>query len=94
MEENLPEECGNYISPNVSDSEESDGFDDAAQGDDSPNDDVGRMGVTTEDGDDTMDMDDEVPGTVVVLHEDKKYYATAEEVYCADVKTLVIDEDA
>ena len=30
----------------------------------------------------------------VVLHEDKKYYATAEEVYGQDVETLVMDEDA
>ena len=29
----------------------------------------------------------------VVLHEDKKYYPTAEEVYGAGVETLVQDED-
>ena len=94
MEENLSEECGNYISPNVSNSEESDRSNDAAQGDDSPNDDVDRIGVTTQDKVDTVGMDDGVPSTAVVLHEDKRYYAAAEEAYCADVKTLVIDKDA
>ena len=33
-------------------------------------------------------------GTQVVLHEDKKYYSTAEEVYGQNVETLVMDEDA
>ena len=30
----------------------------------------------------------------VVLHEDKKYYPTAEEVYGPDTETLVMEEDA
>ncbi len=30
----------------------------------------------------------------VVLHEDKKYYPTAEEVYGPDVETIVQEEDA
>ena len=30
----------------------------------------------------------------VVLHEDKKYYPTAEEVYGPDVETMVQEEDA
>ena len=34
------------------------------------------------------------PGTDIVLHEDKKYYPTAEEVYGPDVETLVMEEDA
>lgn len=32
--------------------------------------------------------------SAVVLHEHKKYYPTAEEVYGADVETLVQEEDA
>jgi hypothetical protein len=55
---------------------------------------VDRIGVTTEDKVDTVDMDDGVPSTAVVLPEDKKYYAAAEEAYCADVKTLIISKDA
>lgn len=30
----------------------------------------------------------------IVLHEDKKYYPTAEEVYGPDVETIVQEEDA
>lgn len=33
-------------------------------------------------------------GNQVVLHEDKRYYATAEEVYGADVEAMVQEEDA
>jgi U5 small nuclear ribonucleoprotein component len=33
-------------------------------------------------------------GNQVVLHEDKKYYATAAETYGEDVETMVQDEDA
>ncbi|KAI9359322.1 P-loop containing nucleoside triphosphate hydrolase protein [Zopfochytrium polystomum] len=35
----------------------------------------------------------EPTGSAIVLHEDKKYYPTAEEVYGPDVETLVQDED-
>ena len=35
-----------------------------------------------------------IPQNQVVLHEDKKYYASAVEVYGEDVETLVMEEDA
>lgn len=34
------------------------------------------------------------PENAIVLHEDKKYYPTAEEVYGPDTETLVMEEDA
>ncbi|KAK8858507.1 hypothetical protein IAR55_002734 [Kwoniella newhampshirensis] len=37
---------------------------------------------------------DGTAGNQVVLHEDKKYYATAEETYGADVEAMVQEEDA
>ncbi|RLV91127.1 hypothetical protein DV515_00014201 [Chloebia gouldiae] len=37
--------------------------------------------------------DEEHPGMEVVLHEDKKYYPTAEEVYGPEVETIVQEED-
>jgi U5 small nuclear ribonucleoprotein component len=40
------------------------------------------------------DGKDEDMETAVVLHEDKKYYPTAEEVYGPDVETIVQEEDA
>lgn len=53
-------------------------------------------GLQLEDDDDDDDMgehDDEHPGMEVVLHEDKKYYPTAEEVYGPEVETIVQEED-
>ncbi|ORX88712.1 P-loop containing nucleoside triphosphate hydrolase protein [Basidiobolus meristosporus CBS 931.73] len=37
---------------------------------------------------------DEIPRNQIVLHEDKSYYPSAEEVYGEDVETLVQEEDA
>lgn len=39
------------------------------------------------------DMEDNLE-TAVVLHEDKKYYPTADEVYGKETETLVMEEDA
>ncbi|KAB5591958.1 U5 small nuclear ribonucleoprotein component [Ceratobasidium theobromae] len=41
-----------------------------------------------------MELDDAPKHRAVVLHEDKKYYPSAEEVYGPDVETLVQEEDA
>lgn len=51
-----------------------------------------------EDGPGDMQMTlhgvDGTAGNQVVLHEDKRYYATAQEVYGEDVETMVQEEDA
>jgi U5 small nuclear ribonucleoprotein component len=39
-------------------------------------------------------LPDEGPSNAVILHEDKQYYPTAQQVYGADVETLVQEEDA
>ncbi len=46
-------------------------------------------GVAVDDEDDEQGM-----STAVVLHEDKKYYPTAEEIYGEGVEALVMEEDA
>lgn len=46
-----------------------------------------------DDEDDVGDHDEDHPGMEVVLHEDKKYYPTAEEVYGPEVETIVQEED-
>lgn len=33
-------------------------------------------------------------GNEIILHEDKQYYTDAEKVYGADVRVLVMEEDA
>jgi len=40
-----------------------------------------------------MEVDDEGPSNAVVLHEDKQYYPTAQQVYGRDVETMVEEED-
>lgn len=44
--------------------------------------------------DDDNVIDDEKAARAVVLHEDKRYYPTALEVYGPDVETIVQEEDA
>ncbi|KAI1398796.1 P-loop containing nucleoside triphosphate hydrolase protein [Hypoxylon fuscum] len=45
-------------------------------------------------GQELMELDDEGPSNAVILHEDKQYYPTAQQVYGADVETMVQEEDA
>ncbi|KAF2836552.1 P-loop containing nucleoside triphosphate hydrolase protein [Patellaria atrata CBS 101060] len=41
-----------------------------------------------------MEIDESGPSNAVVLHEDKQYYPTAQQVYGEDVETMVQEEDA
>ncbi|KAI0126889.1 P-loop containing nucleoside triphosphate hydrolase protein [Xylariales sp. AK1849] len=45
-------------------------------------------------GQELMEVDDEGPSNAVILHEDKQYYPTAQQVYGDDVETMVQEEDA
>lgn len=45
-------------------------------------------------GQELMQVDNEGPSNAVVLHEDKQYYPTAQQVYGEDVETMVQEEDA
>lgn len=82
---------GNFIGEAVSSDEEG-----------HENDDVGQNYVYDEDSDaeaaptgqELMEVDDESRSNAVILHEDKQYYPTAQQVYGADVETLVQEEDA
>ncbi|KAG2486973.1 hypothetical protein HYH03_014346 [Edaphochlamys debaryana] len=94
MADDLYDEFGNYIGPALEDSEEED--DEQHQQRDEFGDE-GEDGGAAYRGDvDAMQEDDEPAegGMQVVLHEDKKYYPSAEEVYGAEVETLVMEEDA
>uniref|UniRef100_A0A8R1IHJ1 EFTUD2 domain-containing protein n=2 Tax=Caenorhabditis japonica TaxID=281687 RepID=A0A8R1IHJ1_CAEJA len=89
MDSDLYDEFGNYIGPEL------DSDDDAAEIDDNAEDD--ERSEDDEDGEpERMEEDDaeEIPQNQVVLHEDKKYYASALEVYGEGVETLVQEEDA
>uniref|UniRef100_A0ACB8ET38 U5 small nuclear ribonucleoprotein component n=1 Tax=Sphaerodactylus townsendi TaxID=933632 RepID=A0ACB8ET38_9SAUR len=85
MDTDLYDEFGNYIGPEL-DSDD----DDDEMGRDSKDLDE----LDDDDDDDEMgDHDEDHPGMDVVLHEDKKYYPTAEEVYGPEVETIVQEED-
>ncbi|KAG2460705.1 U5S1 protein, partial [Polypterus senegalus] len=84
METELYDEFGNYIGPEL-DSDEDDDLDREDRDADEMDDD--------DDDDEPADQDDDHPGMEVVLHEDKKYYPTAEEVYGPEVETIVQEED-
>lgn len=44
--------------------------------------------------DESENVDEDKTSRAVVLHEDKRYYPTALEVYGPDVETIVQEEDA
>nr|CAB3241367.1 116 kDa U5 small nuclear ribonucleoprotein component [Phallusia mammillata] len=87
MDTDMYDEFGNYIGPELdSDDEEEE-------------EEIESIPSPIDDGMDDADKDadgDEQQGTgmEVVLHEDKKYYPTHEEVYGEQVETIVEEEDA
>ncbi|XP_046349989.1 116 kDa U5 small nuclear ribonucleoprotein component-like [Haliotis rufescens] len=85
MDADLYDEFGNYIGPEL----------DSDDDDDDEEDDRDDDEYMDRDDDEDMDHDDmdDQPEMAVVLHEDKKYYPTAEEVYGPDVETIVQEED-
>uniref|UniRef100_A0A2K6MV02 116 kDa U5 small nuclear ribonucleoprotein component n=1 Tax=Rhinopithecus bieti TaxID=61621 RepID=A0A2K6MV02_RHIBE len=85
MDTDLYDEFGNYIGPELDSDEDDDELGRETKDLDEMDDD--------DDDDDIGDHDDDHPGLEVVLHEDKKYYPTAEEVYGPEVETIVQEED-
>lgn len=88
MDVDLYDEFGNYIGPELdSDDDDSDDDDDKEEEEKFPD----YAGADDEEG---MDQDEEEASDMqVVLHEDKKYYPTPEEVYGPEVETIVQEED-
>ncbi|GLG92783.1 Elongation factor 2 [Gryllus bimaculatus] len=85
MDAELYDEFGNYIGPELeSDEEEEEGFNDREQENQDYDDDMDNEGA-----EDT----DVVAPSAVVLHEDKRYYPAALEVFGPDVETIVQEED-
>ena len=86
MDPDLYDEFGNYVGP------------DLESEDDSESEAEEREEEEAEGGqDEEMEQDEEEQGgqsMAVVLHEDKKYYPSASEVYGPDVETIVQEEDA
>lgn len=95
MDENLYDEFGNYIGPALSDSEIEGSAGDIhpAYDEDLHYSDQDRGLVSSGDGAGDMDEVSAQGESRIVLHEDKKYYPDAEEVY-PGVRTVTLDEDA
>ncbi|XP_031572562.1 116 kDa U5 small nuclear ribonucleoprotein component-like [Actinia tenebrosa] len=84
MDADLYDEFGNYIGPELDSDEESESEEEE------PEDDI--EAIADRDEEEQMDQDEE-PRMQIVLHEDKKYYPTAEEVYGPEVEAIVQEED-
>ncbi|KAL6476761.1 hypothetical protein MHYP_G00152600 [Metynnis hypsauchen] len=84
MEADLYDEFGNYIGPELDSDEDEDLDADERDADEADEED---------DDEDQVEGDEDGGGMEVVLHEDKKYYPTAEEVYGPEVETIVQEED-
>lgn len=91
MDGDLYDEFGNYIGPELeSDEEEEENLY------------ASEFGAARRDEEEEEEqheepdheMEEEGVSTAVVLHEDKKYYPSAVEIYGADVETIVHEEDA
>ena len=93
MDEDLYDEFGNYIGPEI---------------DSADDDDDGQDELDEDEDEDEAEEEDQATGALmggdadmpdaeenrVVLHEDKKYYPTAIEVYGEEVETTVQEEDS
>ena len=103
MDDNLYDEFGNYIGPEISDDDSDDEVDESEDEDEAEADEweenapaqgqpAGNAGGAAQltNGADT---EEPVGANAIVLHEDKQYYPDAEEVY-PDAEVLVMDEDA
>ena len=91
MDENLYDEFGNYIGPELEDEDDDDEEEDNFLG--------GLQEAPEEEeeegpGPEGMDVDgmEEVAERQIILHEDKKYYPDAEEVY-PEAETILQEED-
>ncbi|KAL6759260.1 elongation factor EF-Tu-like protein [Haematococcus lacustris] len=101
MDESLYDEFGNYIGPELASDQEED-----VAIDDYDMDEAERranermqagdvsMGVAAEAGDEEEGDEQGPSASAVVLHEDKKYYPSADEVFGPGVEALVMEEDA
>ena len=86
MDPELYDEFGNYIGPELESEDDSDSEEEQREEEEE------RVN-----GDEEMDQDEEEQegqSMAIVLHEDKKYYPSASEVYGPDVETIVQEEDA
>eukprot|EP00640_Fibrocapsa_japonica_P000517 CAMPEP_0113940842 /NCGR_PEP_ID=MMETSP1339-20121228/6886_1 /TAXON_ID=94617 /ORGANISM="Fibrocapsa japonica" /LENGTH=1009 /DNA_ID=CAMNT_0000944805 /DNA_START=44 /DNA_END=3073 /DNA_ORIENTATION=- /assembly_acc=CAM_ASM_000762 len=99
MDDDLYDEFGNYIGPDLADSADEDsdasGDEEEEEEEEDSEEEQTQMEVDDEEGGGAPaeGEGDPVEETAIQLHEDKKYYPDAEEVY-GGAETVVLDEDA
>ncbi|TDZ20517.1 Pre-mRNA-splicing factor cwf10 [Colletotrichum orbiculare MAFF 240422] len=85
--DDLYDEFGNFIGEDVGSEEASE----RGVGGDYVYDDASEAPAPT--GQELMEIDDDGPSNSIILHEDKQYYPTAQQVYGEEVEVLVREED-
>jgi U5 small nuclear ribonucleoprotein component len=100
-DEDLYDEFGNYIGPELDSSSDEDESDDSDREEEVTKDAPDDASDVSDDQDRAMVVADEEqqqhtadPVNAIVLHEDKEHYASAEETFGEGVRTAVLDEDA
>ncbi|KAI8137914.1 P-loop containing nucleoside triphosphate hydrolase protein [Fennellomyces sp. T-0311] len=100
MDDQLYDEFGNYIGPDLEDEDEDLDLEDEQQDIRGFETTPVRAAESSDEGEREEQVEetalmqiDDIPQNQIVLHEDKKYYPSAEEVYGPDVEALVQEED-
>ncbi|KAJ3949469.1 uncharacterized protein N0V96_000587 [Colletotrichum fioriniae] len=86
--DDLYDEFGNFIGEDVGSEEASER---GVEGDYVYGDDASEAPAPT--GQELMEIDEDGPSNAIILHEDKQYYPTAQQVYGDEVEVLVREED-
>ncbi|KAI7905398.1 P-loop containing nucleoside triphosphate hydrolase protein [Cokeromyces recurvatus] len=90
MDDSLYDEFGNYLGPELDEEDEDLELEEEEEQQQQYDDEEEENEAMEE----TSEMQlEEIPANQIVLHEDKKYYPSAEEVYGQDVETMVQEED-
>lgn len=88
-EEELYDEFGNYIGPDLDDSSS----EDESEHEEEEEEDL-DLQETANAAEASVEAVPPEPERSIILHEDKEHYETAEQVYGEDVRAVVLDEDA
>ncbi|KAG0742649.1 hypothetical protein G6F57_010562 [Rhizopus arrhizus] len=92
MDDSLYDEFGNYLGPDLEDEDEDLEMQEEEQEAEPAYEEEEPEKESRVEESALMQIDD-IPPNQIVLHEDKKYYPSAEEVYGQEVETLVQEED-
>ncbi|RCH97505.1 U5 small nuclear ribonucleoprotein component [Rhizopus stolonifer] len=93
MDDSLYDEFGNYLGPDLEDENDDLELEEEEEEEKEQYEDDQDDQQEEETADNALMQIDDIPPNQIVLHEDKKYYPSAEEVYGQEVETMVQEED-